>query len=126
MVNLKLFFCFKNQKFFFTYLDDESAGRLSSSESNVHVNEILLQQLVDMGFSTEGCKRALINTGNSDIEAAMNWVFEHQSDPDFDTPYQAPNKKARVETPPVSYFLKKIKPFFMFINCRLTKKVLVL
>lgn len=58
-----------------------------------------------MGFSTEGCKRALINTGNNDIEAAMNWVFEHQSDPDFDTPYQAPSKKARVEqTPPVRSF----------------------
>jgi ubiquitin carboxyl-terminal hydrolase 5/13 len=39
-----------------------------------------------MGFSVEGCKKALINTGNNNIEAAMNWVFEHQSDPDFDTP----------------------------------------
>ncbi|CAF0873810.1 unnamed protein product [Rotaria sp. Silwood1] len=79
--------------------DDEPTG-----PSSVSVNEVLLQQLVDMGFSMEGCKRALINTGNNDIEAAMNWVFEHQSDPDFDTPYQAPSKKARVEqtqTPPV-------------------------
>jgi ubiquitin carboxyl-terminal hydrolase 5/13 len=65
-----------------------------------------------MGFSVEGCKRALINTGNNDVEAAMNWVFEHQSDPDFDTPYQAPSKKARVETPPVSYLLKKSNHFF--------------
>jgi ubiquitin carboxyl-terminal hydrolase 5/13 len=79
-----------------------------------------------MGFSTVGCKRALINTGNRDIEAAMNWVFEHQSDPDFDTPYQAPNKKARVETPPVSYFLEKFNLVFIFINHRLMKKVLVL
>ncbi|UJR35555.1 hypothetical protein I4U23_028308 [Adineta vaga] len=82
--------------------DDESKRHTSGSTSNVHVNEVLLQQLVDMGFSTEGCKRALINTGNSDIEAAMNWVFEHQTDPDFDTPYQAPSKRARVEqTPPI-------------------------
>ena len=71
-------------------------------ESNVHVNEVLLQQLVDMGFSREGCKRALINTGNGDVEAAMNWVFEHQTDADFDTPYQAPSKKARVEIPEAS------------------------
>jgi uncharacterized UBP type Zn finger protein len=38
----------------------------------------------------------------------MNWVFEHQSDPDFDTPYEAPSKKARVEqkqTPPVSFLV---------------------
>jgi ubiquitin carboxyl-terminal hydrolase 5/13 len=41
-----------------------------------------------MGFSVEGCKKALINTGNNNIEAAMNWVFEHQSDSDFDTPNQ--------------------------------------
>lgn len=88
------------------YLEDEGAGRSISSESNVHVNEVLLQQLVDMGFPVEGCKRALINTGNSDAEAAMNWVFEHQSDPDFDTPYQAPNKRARVETPVVRYHLE--------------------
>ena len=54
------------------------------------INEDLLQQLVDMGFSVEGCKKALINTGNNNIEAAMNWVFEHQSDPDFDTPYDIP------------------------------------
>ncbi|CAF1355077.1 unnamed protein product [Adineta steineri] len=83
---------------------DISTGQSSASTSNIHVNEVLLQQLIDMGFSTEGCKRALINTGNNDIEAAMNWVFEHQSDPDFDTPYEAPMKRARVEqvqTPPV-------------------------
>jgi ubiquitin carboxyl-terminal hydrolase 5/13 len=48
-----------------------------------------------MGFSVEGCKRALINTGNNSVETAMNWVFEHQGDADFDTPYQAPSKKAR-------------------------------
>ena len=65
------------------------------------INEALLQQLVDMGFSVEGCKRALINTGNNDVEAAMNWVFEHQGDPDFDTPYQAPSKKARMDKTPV-------------------------
>jgi len=42
-----------------------------------------------MGFSIEGCKKALINTGNNNIEAAMNWVFEHQSDSDFDAPNQS-------------------------------------
>lgn len=96
------------------YLEDQSAGQSASSESNVHVNEVLLEQLISMGFSTEGCKRALINTGNNDIEAAMNWVFEHQSDPDFDKPYQAPSKKARVEAPPVSELLEFEKSFMIF------------
>lgn len=97
-------FSFSNVPFFLLQnLDDEATGQASAS--NVQVNDVLLQQLVDMGFSMEGCKRALMNTGNNDIEAAMNWVFEHQSDPDFDAPYQAPSKKPRVEqtqTPPVS------------------------
>ncbi|CAF0728465.1 unnamed protein product [Didymodactylos carnosus] len=77
--------------------EDDHEIIATSSTSNVHVNEVLLKQLVDMGFSTEGCKRALINTGNNNVEAAMNWVFEHQSDPDFDLPYQAPTKKSRKE-----------------------------
>ncbi|CAF4829127.1 unnamed protein product, partial [Rotaria socialis] len=47
-----------------------------------------------MGFSIEGCKKALVNTGNNSIEAAMNWVFEHQVDPDFDTPYLVSNKSS--------------------------------
>jgi ubiquitin carboxyl-terminal hydrolase 5/13 len=42
-----------------------------------------------MGFSVDGCKRALVNTGNNNIEAAMNWVFVHQSDPDFNTPFES-------------------------------------
>ena len=92
-------------------LDDEpSAEEETFSKSNVHVNEILLQQLADMGFSVEGCKRALIHTGNNNVEAAMNWIFEHQSDPDFDKPYQVPSKKVRMEQvqkPPVRCFLNK-------------------
>ena len=66
-------------------LDDEPIVEPTTSTSNDQINEALLQQLVDMGFSVEACKKALFNTGNN-VEAAMNWVFEHQSDPDFDTP----------------------------------------
>ncbi len=57
----------------------------------------------------------------------MNWVFEHQSDPDFDTPYEAPSKKARVEqkqTPPVSFLVWKIKILYS-LNYRLMKKMLL-
>ena len=50
------------------------------------VNENALAQLMDMGFSLNGCKRALMRVGGSDVEAAMNWVFEHSMDPDFNDP----------------------------------------
>jgi uncharacterized UBP type Zn finger protein len=49
-----------------------------------------------MGFSNEACKKALIHTGNNNIEAAMNWVMEHQSDPDFDAPHQSASTSAPV------------------------------
>lgn len=73
-------------------LDDQK----ETSNPKEQVNEVLLEQLVSMGFSVEGCKKALISTRNNDIEAAMNWVFEHQSDPDFDKPYQATTKSTPI------------------------------
>jgi hypothetical protein len=33
------------------------------------------------GFSENGCKRAAIAVSNENVEAAMNWVFEHMEDP---------------------------------------------
>ena len=50
----------------------------------VSVNEGALAQLMDMGFGKNGCTRALMTVGGSDVEAAMNWVFEHSQDMDFD------------------------------------------
>lgn len=65
-------------------------GENSSSgfQSNMTppINESSLAQLMDMGFSLNGCKRALIAVGGSDTDAAINWLFEHNMDIDFDDP----------------------------------------
>ena len=37
--------------------------------------------LQGMGFPTIRCQRALLATGNSDGEAAMEWLFAHMDDP---------------------------------------------
>ena len=50
----------------------------------------VLSQLVDMGFSRNGCMRALFETKNSGVEAAMNWVMEHMSDSNFNDPFVDP------------------------------------
>ena len=50
------------------------------------ISEAALGMLMDMGFSMNGCKRALTAVGGSDTEAAMNWIFEHNMDPDFNDP----------------------------------------
>lgn len=50
------------------------------------ISEVALGMLMDMGFTMNGCKRALTAVGGSDTEAAMNWIFEHNMDPDFNDP----------------------------------------
>lgn len=54
------------------------------------VNMELLSQLLGMGFPQVRCERALYSTGNSDLEAAMNWLLSHLEDPEIDEPI---NKK---------------------------------
>jgi ubiquitin carboxyl-terminal hydrolase 5/13 len=49
-------------------------------------NEAAAQQLESMGFPRSRCEKALHATGNSDANAAMEWLFAHMEDPDIDTP----------------------------------------
>lgn len=49
-------------------------------------NPEILDQLLAMGFPAPRCEKALHATGNSDPEAAMNWLFAHMEDPDIDEP----------------------------------------
>jgi len=51
-------------------------------------NAMALAQLEGMGFPTIRCHKALLATGNSDPEAAMEWLFAHMEDPDIDAPIQ--------------------------------------
>lgn len=64
---------------------EESESPTNASPS-VEISEVALSMLMDMGFSMNGCKRALTKVGGSDTEAAMNWIFEHNMDPDFNDP----------------------------------------
>ncbi|KAA1476327.1 ubiquitin carboxyl-terminal hydrolase 14 [Dentipellis sp. KUC8613] len=52
-------------------------------------NEAAMAQLGAMGFPTIRCQKALLATGNSDPEAAMEWLFGHMEDPDIDAPIVA-------------------------------------
>lgn len=49
-------------------------------------SEDIVMQLVSMGFSENGSKRAALATHNTTAEDAMAWVFEHMEDPDFNDP----------------------------------------
>lgn len=54
-----------------------------------------LSTLEAMGFPTVRCEKALYNTGNSDVEAAANWLFSHMEDPDIDVPMEFGKKKQK-------------------------------
>ncbi|XP_030472779.2 uncharacterized protein LOC115690543 [Syzygium oleosum] len=48
------------------------------------VNRKLLEELEAMGFNPEQATRALHFSGNSSTEAAIDWIVDHQNDPDLD------------------------------------------
>lgn len=63
-------------------LPEDVAG--SAPSNNFVPNEIVLASLEQMGFPRVRCEKALKKTGNSDMEAATNWLIEHMEDPDID------------------------------------------
>nr|CAB3481516.1 unnamed protein product [Digitaria exilis] len=48
------------------------------------VDKKMLGELEAMGFPTVRSIRALHFSGNSNLESAVNWLLEHESDPDID------------------------------------------
>ena len=56
------------------------------SRGGVQPDQGLVEQLVSMGFSENGCRRAAVATSNTDADAAMNWILEHMDDADFNDP----------------------------------------
>ncbi|OAY34774.1 E3 ubiquitin-protein ligase BRE1A [Manihot esculenta] len=50
----------------------------------LEVNKRLLQELEDMGFTIGRAARALHHSGNASLEAAINWIIDHENDPDID------------------------------------------
>lgn len=49
-----------------------------------------LESLLEMGFGRNRAEKAVAFTGNQGIEQAMDWLMEHEEDPDIDEPYVPP------------------------------------
>ncbi|XP_024317884.1 UBX domain-containing protein 1 isoform X2 [Brachypodium distachyon] len=74
------------------------------------VNKEMLADLEAMGFSTARATRALHFSGNSTIEGAINWLSEHQDDPDIDEMPMVPaNTNTDANKPSLTPEEKKIK-----------------
>ncbi|KAL0865534.1 hypothetical protein Bca101_044652 [Brassica carinata] len=65
---------------------DGSSGSGDAAEEMVvpEVDKNILEELEGMGFPKARATRALHYSGNASLEAAVNWVVEHENDPDVD------------------------------------------
>ncbi|KAL4452659.1 hypothetical protein ABPG75_008321 [Micractinium tetrahymenae] len=67
-----------------------AGGAAPATAAAPQPDETIVAQLVSMGFSENGSKRAALAVGNSSAEAATEWVFAHMEDPDFNSPLPEP------------------------------------
>lgn len=70
------------------------------AEDEFKPNESFIAQLTEMGFSRNASIRALFNTGNTDAEMAMNWLFEHIEDADVNSEFTAPKMEPKSDVDP--------------------------
>lgn len=66
-----------------------STASAAAPAAPLQPDEGLVSQLMSMGFSENGSKRAAVATRNADVETAMGWVLEHMEDPNFNDPLEA-------------------------------------
>jgi ubiquitin carboxyl-terminal hydrolase 5/13 len=59
---------------------------LANTKPSFIADREALQTLEQMGFPFNRCEKALHATGNSDANAAMEWLFAHIDDADIDAP----------------------------------------
>lgn len=52
----------------------------------VSIDEAVVNQLMEMGFHPNACRRAVLLSGNAGAEIAMNWIMLHMEDPDLNDP----------------------------------------
>uniref|UniRef100_A0A4W6CDP8 Ubiquitin carboxyl-terminal hydrolase n=1 Tax=Lates calcarifer TaxID=8187 RepID=A0A4W6CDP8_LATCA len=64
------------------------------------LDDSTVSQLCEMGFPMEACRKAVYYTGNTGIDAAMNWIMGHMDDPDFSAPLVLPGCSSGPGTTP--------------------------
>ncbi|KAG5254289.1 ubiquitin-associated domain-containing family protein [Salix suchowensis] len=85
------------------------------------VDKKVLEELEAMGFPTARATRALHYSGNASLEAAVNWVVEHENDPDIDEMPMVP-VNSKVEAPKPSLTPEEMKQKAQELRERARKK----
>ncbi|AWO96378.1 Ubiquitin carboxyl-terminal hydrolase [Scophthalmus maximus] len=82
------------------YHGNEEDDSLYSPLLSPVLDDSTVSQLCEMGFPLEACKKAVYYTGNTGIDAAMNWIMGHMDDPDFSAPLVLPGCSSGPGTTP--------------------------
>mmetsp|Transcript_53563 Transcript_53563/g.156129 ORF Transcript_53563/g.156129 Transcript_53563/m.156129 type:complete len:486 (+) Transcript_53563:85-1542(+) len=70
--------------------DDRKPGDPNPPEIKEKVNQDLVKQIMEMGFSELRAEKALYKTDNAGLEHAVNWLSDHAEDADIDLPLLKP------------------------------------
>lgn len=79
--------------------EEEEAKDGEEASDVPSVNEELLSQLQEMGFNELRSRKALLATGGQGLELAINWISDHQDDPDIDAPIKFVDMSKHVKAP---------------------------
>uniref|UniRef100_A0A8C5BPD8 Ubiquitin carboxyl-terminal hydrolase n=1 Tax=Gadus morhua TaxID=8049 RepID=A0A8C5BPD8_GADMO len=72
--------------------DDSLYSPLLCQSVSPVLDDSTVSQLCEMGFPLEACRKAVYYTGNTGIDAAMNWVMGHMDDPGGPGPLVHPHE----------------------------------
>lgn len=87
---------------------------LPESPSGVPVpvyNQEIWNEIMDMGFPPEACKKALYFTENRGFEAAKIWLIEHVADSDFADPFIPPGANSGATSGKIKYKMKTMNKY---------------
>lgn len=70
--------------------EEELPELVGSAPTPPPIDPAVLQQLIDMGFPPEACKRAIFFSQNSGVGPATQWIMEHITDDNFSDPFVPP------------------------------------
>ncbi|XP_018328261.1 ubiquitin carboxyl-terminal hydrolase 5 [Agrilus planipennis] len=70
--------------------EEEMPELTGSLPSPPPIDDLVLKQLMDLGFPVDACRRAIFFTKNTGVENATAWLFKHISDSDFMEPFMPP------------------------------------
>lgn len=80
----------------------QAAAAGEQAQASVQPDPEIVNQLVGMGFSENGSKRAAVATQNMGTEGAMEWVLSHMEDDNFNEPLSQPSESAAPAQAPTS------------------------